>query len=111
MPYVKRDENGDVIAAYADAQADAREFLTPDSAALSGLVAPSPEAATRQSLSQSDLDLVRVLEDLVTALLSKNVIQQTDLPEEARAKILQRRRMRGELDQLAGLVIEEETAL
>ena len=33
------------------------------------------------------------------------------LPEEARAKILQRQRMRGELDELTGLLVEDETTL
>ena len=109
MPFVKRNHAGEVIAAYAEAQPDAGEYLAPDSAALSPLVsAASTEAGTVQAMTESDLGLVRVLEDLVNALLHKNVIQPTYLPEEARAKILQRQRMRGELDELTGLLVEDE---
>lgn len=112
MPYVKRNEAGAVIAAYMDAQPDAAEYLAPDSTELNALVtATSEDAGSVQALSASDLDLVRVLEDLVTALLHKNVIQPTDLPEQARAKILQRQRMRGELDELTGLLVEDESTL
>jgi hypothetical protein len=109
IPFVKRNQAGEVIAAYAEAQPDAGEYLAPDSAELSPLVsAASAEAGTVQAMTESDLDLVRVLEDLVNALLHKNVIQPTYLPEEARAKILQRQRMRGELDELTGLLVEDE---
>ena len=80
MPFVKRNQAGEVIAAYAEAQPDAGEYLAPDSAELSPLVsAASAEAGTVQAMTESDLDLVRVLEDLVNALLHKNIIQPTDL--------------------------------
>ena len=110
MPYVKRGPGGRVAAIFAEAQADAREYVRSDAdevrrfVGAGGAVAGDP----RQSLTESDLELVRVLEDLISVLLDKNIIQQTDLPEEARAKLLRRRQLRGELDNLVGLVSEEE---
>lgn len=112
MPYVKRGPGGQVAAIFAEAQADAREYVQSDADEVRRFVgATAAGAATgnpRQSLTESDLELVRVLEDLISVLMDKNVIQQTDLPEEARAKLLRRRQLRGELDNLVGLVSEEE---
>lgn len=47
-----------------------------------------------EALSQSDTSLVRVLEDLIDALITRGVIQFTDLPDEAQAKLLERRENR-----------------
>ncbi|MDD2918538.1 hypothetical protein [Rhodoferax sp.] len=49
------------------------------------------------ALSQSDTSLVRVLEDLIDVLINRGVIQFTDLPEAAQAKLLERRETRTSL--------------
>lgn len=49
------------------------------------------------ALSQSDTSLVRVLEDLIDVLITRGVIQFTDLPEAAQAKLLERRETRASL--------------
>ena len=49
-------------------------------------------------LSQTDTSLVRVLEDLIDVLITRGVIQFTDLPEAAKAKLLERRETRASLD-------------
>jgi len=110
MPYVKRNLDGDVAAAFAERQSDATEFVPDDADDLKPLVGDrSVNVDPRKVLTESDLDFIRVIEDLVAVLLHKNIIQPTDLPQEARVKLLKRRRLRGEMDRLAGLVAEEET--
>ena len=109
MAYVKRNLSGEVAAAFAERQSDATEFLPEDAEDLRPLVGNrSANADPKKVLTESDLDLIRVIEDLVAVLMHKNIIQPTDLPEEARIKLLQRRRLRGEMDRLAGLVAEDE---
>ncbi len=49
------------------------------------------------ALSQTDTSLVRVLEDLIDVLITRGVIQFTDLPEPAQAKLLERRETRASL--------------
>jgi hypothetical protein len=49
------------------------------------------------SLSQTDIGLARVLEDLIDVLITRGVIQFTDLPEAAQAKLLERRQTRATL--------------
>ncbi len=48
-------------------------------------------------LSQTDIGLVRVLEDLIEVLITRGVLQFTDLPPVAQAKLLERRQSRASL--------------
>lgn len=56
----------------------------------------------KKTLSASDADLVRVLEDLIDVLITNGTIRLTDLPPQALEKINARKRtrqrMRGALD-------------
>jgi len=47
-----------------------------------------------RSFAQMDADLVRVLEDLIDALIRRNVLRITDLPTEAQAKLFDRKHFR-----------------
>lgn len=58
---------------------------------------PSDTDVLVHSLTQSDLALVRVLEDLIDTLIEKGLIQFTDLPPAAQAKLLSRRETRAAL--------------
>lgn len=51
----------------------------------------------REALSDTDLGLVRVLEDLIDVLIRKGVLQFTELPAAAQAKLLERRTARAGL--------------
>jgi hypothetical protein len=102
MPYVKRDAQGRIIAATLEAG----EGMT---AVPCG--APELQDFMRQmgmehgSLAQSDMRLVRVLEDLIDLLISRDVIRFTDLPQAAQEKLLERRSLRqsmGALNLLGG---------
>ncbi len=48
----------------------------------------------KQVFNQMDADLVRVLEDLVHVLINKGVIELSDLPPQAQAKLLKRQGFR-----------------
>ena len=50
-----------------------------------------------KALSDTDADLARVLEDLIDVLITRGVIQFTDLPEAAQGKLLERRQPRATL--------------
>ncbi|MDF3934260.1 tryptophan synthase subunit beta [Pseudomonas citronellolis] len=109
MVYVKRDENGRLLRVerepFAGAEpmnADAPEVLAWMNGALD---------ARLQSLQRSDLELVRVLEDLVGVLVNRGLIRYTDLPEAARRKLEARATTRASLDGLGGLVEEEDERL
>ncbi|MFO0121191.1 MAG: hypothetical protein ACK520_01780 [Inhella sp.] len=91
MPFVTRDPSGALSGVLRDDPGGA-EFLEPhhpELQAFMATIAPSAEAFDRL-----DADFVRVLEDVIEALMARNVIAVTDLPETAQAKLFARKRFR-----------------
>ena len=58
----------------------------------------------RKLLLESDLAMVRVIEDLVDVLIAKGVLRFTDLPEAAQKKMLARSEARSDIDDYSPLV-------
>ncbi|MFZ4625400.1 MAG: hypothetical protein ACOYNF_14335 [Rhodoferax sp.] len=63
-------------------------------------------------LSQTDVGLARVLEDLIDVLITRGILQFTDLPQAAQVKLLERRQSRASLsNRLQLMPMEEENGL
>ncbi len=95
MPFVKRDEQGSIVAVSQTAEPGFEEELAADSMELVAYMDGLGEGSS--SLSATDQDFVRVLEDVVQLLIDKSVILFTDLPESAQEKMLHRQRLRSEM--------------
>ena len=93
MPYVSRDDSGRIIGVFDHAEVGVTEQVRADDPDLARFLADqglsSPEAI-RQLLAQSDLSMVRLVDDLIDLLIEKNLIKFTDLPAAAGEKYLQR---------------------
>lgn len=89
MPYLKRNDDGDIIAV-SRVELEGFESLQFDD--MTELI--SSVEKTLKALSKADLEFIRVIEDLVMLLVEQSQIQLTDLPEPAQRKILERQRMR-----------------
>lgn len=59
-------------------------------------------------LAASDLELARVLEDLVDLLAAQGLLRFTDLPLAAQRKLLSRRSVRDRLGEGESLLVEED---
>lgn len=95
--YVRRDAQGRIVAVSESAHTDHDESLPHDAAevqAFFGSMNPDESGTGQDQLANSDLRMVRVLEDLIDLLVDKAVIRFTDLPEAAQSKLLARRNMR-----------------
>ena len=91
MPYIRRDAQGRIEALQRHATAEAAEFLPdahPDVQAFVGRAAPVDD------FDRLDADFVRVIEDVIDTLIVKNVINITDLPAGAQAKLFARKSFR-----------------
>ena len=102
MPYVKHDEQGRIIAVNLEPGDDLMEVPSGSPELLEFMRRMGLEQNT---LEQSDMRLVRVLEDLIDLLIARDVIRFTDLPLPAQEKLMERRSMRqslGALDLLGG---------
>lgn len=91
MPYVRRRADGRIDSLHRQA-IDGGEFLPDDHADVQAFVGNDP--ATRDDFSKLDADFVRVIEDVIDTLIVKNVINITDLPEQAQAKLFARKSFR-----------------
>jgi hypothetical protein len=114
MPFVSRDESGRIKGIFAEPNADAAEELGPDNADLVrflaelGLASPG---TIRQLLAESDLRMVRLVDDLIDVLLEKTLIKITDLPAAAAQKYLQRQAARRRLQGIQDLMVDEKDIL
>ena len=87
MPYVQRDTTGAIASLHRQANDAAPEFLPDEHPEVQAFVG-------RDAFARLDADFVRVLEDVIDTLISKNVVNITDLPAEAQAKLFSRKGFR-----------------
>jgi hypothetical protein len=93
MPYVRRNaSDGRIESLHRDASEDAFELLAPDHPEVRAFVGLADAAA--KDFNRLDAEFVRVIEDLIDTLISRNVIAITDLPEQAQAKLCARKTFR-----------------
>ena len=112
MAYIQRDQHGKITAVFESAQENAQEsLLADDPELLEYLVSSADGNVARAVLSTSDIDLIRVLEDLVNTLIDQKVILFTDLPLAAREKLASREKIRGHLNSLDNLMAEDQGIL
>lgn len=114
MPYAKRNKNGEIVALFDKPSQKGLEALANDDPEVMEFLARSHAGSDPTPLAflqQSDLDLVRVVEDLVELLVEKNLINFTELPPAAQEKLLGRKRAREYLNEPAGLMIDETEIL
>ena len=108
MPYVKRDENGKIIALLDAPDGETTEQISTTADELTDFLSGSGDESVRAFLESTDKDLIRVLEDLINLLIAERIILFTDLPESAQRKLLNRRQAREKLDNSDSPVIDSD---
>lgn len=109
MPFVKRDSAGRVIALYQERIDGAEEYLPPDHPLIRAFIAATgarPE--DRSELLKSDLEMIRVYEDLIDILVGKRVVVLTDFPPAAQEKLVRRKRLRTSFGALAEVLTPDD---
>jgi hypothetical protein len=111
MPYVSRDDAGRITGVFDHAEVGAAEEVRPDDPGLRrfleerGMATPD---SIRQLLAESDMKMVRLVDDLIDLLIEKGVIKFTDLPQAAGEKYLQRQAARRQLQSVQDLIVGEK---
>ncbi|WP_185230316.1 tryptophan synthase subunit beta like protein [Teredinibacter franksiae] len=106
MPYVKRNSEEEVIAISQSPDKEFSELLEKDDPAILKFIELVGDSQTK--MAESDLDFIRVVEDLIDVLVAKNYILFTDLPEKAQEKMRDRRSLRGKLATHLDLFSDDE---
>lgn len=92
MPYIRTDAAGNVISLHAEATPEAAEQVSASDPRVAAFLQKS--GIVGGDFLALDLELIRVIEDMVDVLIQKNVITFTDLPPAAQDKIFKRRSKR-----------------
>lgn len=111
MFYVQRDANGCLLRVEAAPFAEMQESLSADDHEVQAWFANHAVEHSLVQLKQSDLEMIRVLEDLIHVLMTKGVIRITDLPPAAQHKLVNRSHAREALGGLNRLINDDETSL
>lgn len=110
MPFVIRDENGRVAALSEiplEAAAEHLEARDPEVLAFFARIAEADGVVEGDRFMASDLEFIRVIEDVVEVLIRKGVLALTDLPAEAQGKLMERRALRGWLAGVVGMIDDD----
>ena len=91
MPYIRRGPDGSIESLHRR-DTGGLEFLPEGHRELMAFIGHS--ATSPSEFGRLDADFVRVLEDVIDTLIVKNVINITDLPAEAQAKLFARKSFR-----------------
>jgi hypothetical protein len=98
MPYIRRNANAKIIELCNNPSAEAIEYLDPAEPEVQSYIEHTQRnSRVKQDLLSTDLETVRVLEDLIEVLLSKGVITAADIPDSAREKLDRRKQLRAVL--------------
>ena len=100
MLYVARDSAGRITDLQPTPAGAAQEEMSADNPEVLQFI---HERWRENQLSELDRDFVRVIEDTIELLISKEIIMFTDLPPKVQEKLLRRKEVRG-LTQYAGSI-------
>lgn len=102
MAYVLKNSQGHITAASATEQ-PGTDWVHIDASDKTYISFLEKSLAEADEFRESDIHLARVLEDLVSLLVERNIIRFTDLPEQAQKRLNQRQSMRHK-SQLSGIL-------
>jgi len=111
MFYVQRDASGHLRRVEVMPFESMTNTLTADSDEIQAWFASQNLESNLMQLKQSDLDMIRVVDDLVHLLISKGVIRITDLPAVVQTKLLTRSQARESLGGLHHLINADERGI
>lgn len=112
MYYIERDDEGRITRVESMPFAGVVEHYAEDTEEIKEwLHVQTMRKAMLQRLQQSDLEMVRVLEDLIEVLMRKGIISITDLPYAAQNKLINRTQARLTLSGLERLIDDEDEGI
>ena len=101
MPFVRKNEMGDILSVHGTADLQDVVEVAGDDPAFITFLETQRSASEFEKL---DLDFIRVIEDVIYLMIEKRLIVLTDLPSEAQHKLAERRNMRGKAGDLGNIV-------
>ena len=98
MLYAKVSESGEILDVATSQSEEYTLLVAPNEPAVASILErkfTETNTNTQDMLTSSDVDMMRILEDLIDLLSEKRLIQFTELPSPAQKKLLSRKWVRG----------------
>lgn len=111
MPYVTRDEDGEIVSVSDQQTAFESEQLPYGHPEVKEFLEKNRPQDVQGALRKSDTEMSRIIEDLIDVLVKKNIINFTDLPLPAQKKLVGRQKLRRDLSALTNLVSDADDIL
>lgn len=108
MAYVLRNDQGSIIAASSTVQVD-QHWQWVENKHPEYIAFIEAELKQHAAFRESDIQLARVLEDLIEVLIERNLIQFTDFPSAAQKRLNDRQSMRSK--NRLSMIVEDELTL
>jgi len=109
MPYVTRNEKGEVVAIHRNQSDESGQWEEPTSADVIEFLKQSDAShQVKHALTGSDNEMVRVIEDLVELLMEKQIFVYTELPVAVQAKLNARKQLRKDMSSLENLINDND---
>jgi len=105
MPYISRNRNNQIESLSNTPEHDQSEWLdVSNPEVLAFVLASKQEHHFKDSLSETDLQMSRVVEDLIELLMLKKTFLFTELPGAVQHKLGTRRQLREHMNSLSNLI-------
>jgi hypothetical protein len=105
--YLRRDDSGQIVALSRVQLPDHSEVASSADVEVRAFL--QQLTPSESSFHDSDLALIRVVEDLIDVLINKEILRLTDFPDSAQMKLFERRRLRNSLHSLNLLADGQES--
>jgi len=109
MPYVKRNNEGTITAVSQIDDDGFNEELSANNSELNAFV--QNMGGQSADLQNTDLDFIRVVEDVIELLMAKNLILFTELPDSAQSKMMDRQKLRSALTSQLDLLEDDDNLI
>lgn len=109
MPYVSRNEKGEIIDIHDSVTNEQDQWLETNNPELIEYLhkIDSIERA-KKALKSTDYEVVRIVEDLIDLLMDKQVFVFTELPEAVQIKLNARRKLRTNMNAYQALISDDD---
>lgn len=107
MPFIERDTSGAIVQ-MRDVSHGGHEWLEADHPEVLAFLQTLSSVQVKRALSETDSDMVRVIDDLVDLLVANQLLIFTELPERVQAKLLTRKQLRKDVNALQNLMVDDE---
>lgn len=111
MLYVERNSDGEIVSVRRDpGGSEMEQKQSIDDEILMFLSKNGSKDSILHLLSKMDVSIIRILEDLIDLLVDKNIIMFSELPEQAREKLRNRKHLRDRMGR-ATFIVEDSDIL